>query len=247
MKRICWLLALLFALPLVLAAQSAPNWDYTGKLGPEAWHKLSPEYRACGTGREQSPIDIRGARIDKNLKPITFGYIAGPMSLTNNGHTIEVTPAPGNYIIYNDTRYDLVQFHFHRPSEETVLGHLSDMELHLVHKSAEGQYLVLSVRLNEGAPNAVIAALWDKMPRKPGDTTKVSDLLNPTGLLPMNRAYWAFMGSLTTPPCTEGVQWIAFEEEKELSREQIKAFTTLYKFNARPLQNPHGRKIQAFE
>ncbi len=238
--------ALILAWPLLGAAQSAP-WAYEGKTGPAAWAKLSPDYRACASGREQSPIDIRGARIDKALKPITFGYIATTMTVTNNGHTIEVEPAPGSYILYNDTRYDLVQFHFHHPSEETVLGHLSDMEIHLVHKSAEGKLLVLSVRINEGAPNAVIASLWEKMPKKAGETVKITSELNPSGLLPVNRAYWAFMGSLTTPPCTEGVQWIAFEQEKELSRVQIKAFATLYKFNARPLQNPHGRKIAAFE
>lgn len=246
MLRTRTMLALFIALPLSLAAQSA-HWDYAGKTGPDAWPKLSPEYRTCGTGHEQSPMDIRGARLNKTLKPITFGYIASPMSLVNDGHTIVVTPTPGSYILFNDTRYDLVSFSFHRPSEETVKGKLSDMEVQLLHKSAEGKLLILSIRLNEGNPNAVIAPLWEHMPKKAGATDQVKDELNPAGLLPANRAYWTYTGSLSTPPCTEGVQWIVFEDEKEISRDQIKAFSTLFKFNARPLQNPHGRKIEAFE
>jgi carbonic anhydrase len=242
--------AFLLALPLALTAQSAPQsapWSYSGKTGPAYWPKLSPDYAVCGEGHEQSPIDIRGAHLNKALKPITFGYIASPASITNNGHTIEVTPAPGSYILFNDTRYDLIHFDFHRPSEHTVKGKLSDMEIHLLHKSAEGKLLVLSVRINEGNPNAVIAYLWAHLPQKPGETEKVSEMINPGGMLPVNRAYWTYKGSLTAPPCTEGVRWIVFEDEKELSRDQIKVFSALFKFNSRTLQNPHGRKIEAFE
>ena len=246
MLRSRTLLALLFALPLSLAAQTS-HWDYEGKYGTTSWPRLSPENRICGTGHEQAPIDIRGARINKALKPITFGYAAGPMTLVNDGHTIVVTPTPGSYVLFNETRYDLVSFSFHHPSEITVKGKLSDMEVQLLHKSAEGKLLIFSIRLNEGTPNAVIAPLWEHMPKKAGTTDQVKDELNPAGLLPANRAYWTFTGSLTTPPCTEGVQWVVFEDEKDISRDQLKAFAALFKFNSRTLQNPHGRKIQAFE
>ncbi len=242
----------LISLPLTLAGQAAStesgaHWDYTGKLGPAAWPKLSREYKTCGTGKQQSPIDIHNAKLNKALKPIEFHYIAGPMSLVNNGHTVQVNVAPGSYMIANGTRYDLVQFHFHHPSEETVKGKLSDMVVHLVHKSADGKLAVIAIRLNEGAPNAVLATLWEHLPKTNGATDKTSENVNAAGLLPVDRGYWTYTGSLTVPPCTEGVQWFVFEQEKELSREQLRAFAALYKFNARPLQNPHGRKIEASE
>ena len=238
----------LIAFPLTLSAQDAgAAWDYTGKRGPEAWAKLDPAYKACSAGKEQSPLDIRNAKRNKALKPIEFHYIAGQATLENTGHTVKVTVAPGSYMIANGTRYDLVQFHFHHPSEETVKGKLSDMVVHLVHKSADGKLAVIAIRLNEGAPNAVLASLWEHLPTKVGATDKTSEEINAAGLLPADRSYWTYTGSLTTPPCTEGVQWFVFEQEKELSREQLRAFAALYKFNSRPLQNPHGRKIEASE
>jgi carbonic anhydrase len=244
----------LIALPFSLAAQaaapttdSAPHWDYTGKLGPEGWAKIDPSFRTCGTGHLQSPLDIRGVKLNKALKPIEFHYIAGPASLVNTGHTVQVRIPPGSYIIANGVRYDLVQFHFHHPSEETVKGKLSDMVIHLVHQSKDGKFAVIAIRMNEGAPNAVLASLWEHLPKTTGATDKTTEEINPAGLLPIDRGYWTYTGSLTAPPCTEGVQWFIFEQEKELSREQLRAFAALYKFNARPLQNPHGRKIEASE
>ena len=120
---------------------------------------------------------------------------------------------PGSYIVYGGVRYDLVQFHFHHPAEEPVKGKLSDMVVHLLHKSADGKVIVVAVRLAEdiGKPNAVLAALWPQLPAKVGATEKVTELVNPAGLLPADRGYWTYMGSLTTPPCTEGVRWFVFE------------------------------------
>jgi carbonic anhydrase len=253
LRALCAFFALI-ALPLTFIAQNAlsptgsgTKWDYSGKLGPAYWAKLDPAYKACSAGKLQSPIDIRKAKLNKTLKPIEFHYIAGPMTLVNNGHTVQVNVAPGSYMIANGTRYDLVQFDFHHPSEETVKGKLSDMVVHLVHKDAAGNLAVIAVRLNEGTPNAVLASLWEHLPVTKGATDKTSEEINPAGLLPVDRGYWTFDGSLTTPPCTEGVKWFVFEQEKELSREQLRAFAALYKFNARPLQNPHGRKVEASE
>ncbi len=243
-------LFLLFALPASLAsAQTPAHWDYYGKTGPLGWGKLDPAYKACSEGKEQSPIDIRGAHLNKALQPIEFHYMAASVEIENNGHTVEVHVKPGSYIVVNGVRYDLQQFHFHHPSEEAVNGRLVDMSLHLVHKSSDGKLAVIGVRLSEerGDPNAILATLWEHMPTTAGATDKVTDMVNPGGLLPADRGYWTYMGSLTTPPCTEGVRWFVFEQPLSISRAQLQAFARLYKINSRTLQDTHGRRIEANE
>lgn len=235
------------------AAQSTEpataHWDYEGKTGPLRWAKLDPAYSACGQGKEQSPVDIKGAHLDKTLQPIEFHYIAGPVTEENNGHTVVMHVDPGSYIVAGGVRYDLVQFHFHHPAENPVKGKLSDMELHLVHKSADGKLAVVAVRLSEdrGNPNATMATLWEHLPRKAGTSDKVTQMVNPGGMLPADRGYWTFMGSLTTPPCTEGVRWFVFEDELSISREQLREFSAIYRVNTRPVQELHRRKITANE
>lgn len=230
-------------------AQNQANWTYLGKTGPMVWGKLDPAYQACSKGREQSPIDIRGARLDKGLQPIEFHYIAGGVTMENTGHTVQINVHPGSYIVAGGVRYDLIQFHFHNPAEHPVKGHLSDMELHLVHRSADGKLAVVAVRLSEdrGSPSAVLATLWEHMPTRTGQSNAVTDMIDPGGLLPGDRGYWTYTGSLTAPPCTEGVQWFVFEQELSISRDQHRAFSNIYKMNTRPLQDPRGRKIEADE
>jgi carbonic anhydrase len=231
------------------AAQTTASWEYEGKRGALAWGKLDPAYRACSQGREQSPINIHDAHLNKALQPIEFHYIAGPVKLENNGHTVVAHVDPGSYIVAGGVRYDLVEFDFHHPSEEAVKGKLTDMDVHLLHKSADGKMAVVAVRLNEdmGNPNAVLAALWPHLPRTPGAVEKVSEFVNAGGLLPADRGYWTYMGSLTTPPCTEGVRWFVLEQPLSVSREQLRTFSALYKINTRPLQDAHGRRIEANE
>lgn len=239
-----------FAVAASLApAQTTAHWDYYGKTGPLGWGRLDPAYAACSQGKEQSPIDIKGAHLNKALQPIEFHYVAGPVTLENDGHTVEVEVNPGSYIVANGVRYDLQQFHFHHPAEEVVNGKLTDMDIHLVHKSADGKLAVIAVRLSEdrGQPNATLATLWQHLPTTPGATYKVTDMVNPGGLLPGDRGYWTYMGSLTTPPCTEGVRWFVFEQPITISREQLRAFADLYKVNSRPVQDTHGRRIEANE
>src|ERR1700735_1117263 len=231
----------------VFAQQTGADWGYEGKTGPLNWGRLDPAYKACSNGKEQSPIDIRGAHLNKNLAPLEFHYIAGSMTLTNTGHTVQVTAPAGSYIMAGGTRYDLVQFHFHHPGEEAVKGKLPDMSLHLVHKSADGKIAVIAVRLNEGNANAVLAALWEHLPKTVDATDKVTESMSPAGLLPADRGYWTYEGSLTAPPCTEGVRWFVMEEPMELSRDQLRSFGALYKVNSRMLQSAHGRKIEASE
>jgi len=243
------LAALALGVATMAAAQTTAHWDYEGKTGPLVWGKLDPAYKACSAGHEQSPIDIRGAHLNKALQPIEFHYIAGPVTLENNGHTIVVHVDPGSYIVAGGVRYDLVQFHFHHPSEEAVKGKLTDMVIHLVHKSADGKLAVIAVRLNEdiGNPNAILATLWPHLPKTAGATEKVADMVSPGGLLPADRGYWTYMGSLTTPPCTEGVRWFVFEQELTLSRDQLRTIAAIFRMNSRPLQDTHGRRIEAYE
>ncbi|MGA3082081.1 MAG: carbonic anhydrase family protein [Terracidiphilus sp.] len=224
-------------------------WDYQGKRGELNWGKLDPAYQACAKGREQSPIDIRNARLNTALQPIEFHYIAGSVTLVNTGHTIEAHVNPGSYIVAGGVRYDLVQFHFHHPGEAAVKGKLTDMEAHLVHKSADGKLAVVAVRLTEdiSRPNAVMAMLWPHLPETAGASEKVDDMVNPGGLLPADRGYWTYIGSLTAPPCTEGVRWFIFEQELSVSRDQLRAFAALFRVNTRGLQDPHGRRIEANE
>jgi carbonic anhydrase len=249
--------AALASLSLVLAtvaavpttAQTTAPWDYEGKRGALNWGKLDPDYKACSKGHEQSPIDIRGAHLNKALQPIEFHYIAGAVKLENDGHTVVARLDPGSYIVAGGVRYNLIEFDFHHPSEETVKGKFSDMEVHLMHKSADGKLAVVAVRLIEdvGSPNAVLATLWAHLPTKAGTTEKVTEMVNPGGLLPADRGYWTYEGSLSTPPCTEGVRWFVFEQEMSLSRDQLRAFGALFKVNTRAVQDTHGRRIEANE
>jgi carbonic anhydrase len=233
-----------------LSAQTVTPWDYEGKRGALDWGKLDPAYKACSQGHQQSPVDIRGAKLNKALQPIEFHYSAGPVTLEHNGHTILVHVNPGSYIVAGGVRYDLVQFHFHHPAEEAVKGKLTDMDVHLVHKSADGKQAVVAIRLSEDIttpPNAVLASLWPHLPNKAGTTEKVTEMVNPGGLLPADRGYWTYMGSLTVPPCTEDVRWFILEQEVTLSRDQLRSFAYLFKINSRPLQDLHGRRIEANE
>jgi len=240
--------AFVLGMAAMATAQNA-NWNYEGKTGPLRWGKLDPSYRACSDGHEQSPRDIHGAHLDKALKPIEFHYIAGPVTVENNGRTIVVHVDPGSYIVAGGVRYNLVEFEFRHPGEETVKGKFSDMSAHLVHRSADGKIAILAVRLleNQNFPNALLAALWKHLPTTAGKSEKVAEMINPGGLLPADRGYWTYMGSLTTPPCTEGVRWFVFEQQVTLSRDQLRAFANIYKMNTREIQDPHGRRIEANE
>jgi carbonic anhydrase len=230
-------------------AQAGAPWDYAGKRGPLVWSRLDPAYKTCSQGHEQSPIDIRGAHLNKALQPIEFHYIAGPITLENDGRTIYARVDSGSYIVAGGVRYQLQRLEFHHPSEEAVKGRLTDLEVYLVHQSADGKYAIIALRFNEdrGDPNALLATLWPHLPKTAGASEKVNDEIDPAGFLPADRGYWTYMGSLTTPPCTEGVRWFVFEEELTVSREQLRTYAALFRMNSRPLQDAHGRRIEANE
>ena len=244
--RIFTLVFFLLSLAASSAAQTAAHWEYEGSNGPLHWGKLDPAYQACGKGHEQSPIDIRSAHVNKALEPVEYHYVSGGVTVVNTGHAIQVNVHPGSYILYGGTRYELVQFHFHAPSEEAIRGKFADMVVHMVHKSAEGKLMVIAVRFlqDRDMPNALLATLTQDLPKSEGKEVKVSEMINPGGFLPADRGYYTFMGSLTTPPCTEGVRWIVYEQEMPISRGQYRAISSIYKINVRPLQDLHGRRIE---
>jgi len=244
------LVALLFlASASFAAAQSGAYWNYEGHTGPLVWSHLDPAYAACNHGHQQSPIDIRGARLNKSLLPIQFHYIAGPVTVENDGRGIVVHVDKGSYIVAGGVRYDLVDYEFHRPAEHPVHGKLTDMEVDLVHQSADGKLAILGVRLSEdrGDPNATMATLWAHLPVRPGTSARITDPIDAGGLIPADPGYWTYTGSQLTPPCTEGVQWFVYEEPLDISREQLRLFTALFRLNTRPVQDLHGRKIEANE
>jgi len=237
------------AITACAAAQSGPDWEYLGHHGPLVWGKLDPSYLACSKGHEQSPIDIRGAHLNKALQPIEFHYIGGSVTLENTGRSIIVHVNPGSYMVANGVRYDLQQFEFHHPGESAVNGKLADMDVELLHKSSDGKTAIIEIlmSMDRGSPNAVLAMLWPHLPKKAGGTEKVTDMVNPGGFLPGDRGYWTYMGSLSAPPCTEGVRWFVFENPITLSLDQLRAFTYIFRVNSRPLQDAHGRRIEANE
>jgi len=239
--------SLLFALllPSALAfADEAAHWGYQGEVGPAHWAALKPEYQQCKLGKTQSPIDIRGAKMAA-LPAIEFSYQAVPLHLINNGHTIQASVPAGSFITVGSQRLELLQFHFHHPSETELNGHRFPLELHLVHQDAQGKLAVVAVLLADGPANAALEGLWKYLPKEQGKESAPEGVtVDPSGLLPANRAYFTFPGSLTTPPCSEDVTWYVLRTPVRLSKPQVSAFAQLYPDNARPVQPPHGRTVQ---
>ena len=224
------------------AAEGEHHWTYEGATGPEHWAELSKDFKTCQTGQKQTPINLTGATHGKE-PAVQFDYHAFPIKILNNGHTIQVNAAPGSSITIGDTKYELAQFHFHHPSEHLINGKATDLELHLVHKSAAGGLAVVGVFLKPGAENAALKPVFDQMPEKAGPASEVKGSIDPAQLLPANRGFYRYSGSLTTPPCSEGIVWTVFKEPIELSAAQAKQFSDLFKNNARPVQALHGRSL----
>ena len=220
------------------------HWSYEGHGGPAKWGELDPEFGACKLGKVQSPIDIRGAKA-ADLPAIRFNYKPSPLKLIDNGHTIQVNYAPGSSIDVGDAHYELLQFHFHKPSEEKVQGKSHAMVAHLVHKSAEGKLAVVAVLLDKGSANPTIDTIWMNLPKEKEKETSVDATVDAATLLPAHKGYYTFQGSLTTPPCSEGVRWFVLKTPTKVSEGEIMAFGKLYPMNARPIQPLNGRSIQA--
>jgi carbonic anhydrase len=221
-----------------------PPWSYNGANGPDHWGDLEPDYAECKSGHRESPIDIVGAQ-PADLAPIHFDYKLAPLKLINNGHTIQFNYESGSSITINGTALPLVQFHFHHVSENEINGQKYDMELHFVHMdSAANRTAVVAVFIKSGAENALLRDLWSHIPREVGKQVELKKVvINAADLLPGDQNYYTFDGSLTIPPCKEGVKWFVLKTPIEASPAQIAEFARYYPNNARPIQPTNGREI----
>ncbi|RME46322.1 MAG: carbonic anhydrase family protein [Caldilineae bacterium] len=242
--RVFLLLSLLAGLLVFVGAVAASgpvHWGYEGENGPEHWGELSPDFATCSTGTEQSPVDIP-ASAPINAANIVFNYQPTALNIVNNGHTIQVNYDEGSSMQVEGKTYNLLQFHFHAPSEHTLDGQYSDMEMHLVHQSADGEYAVVGVMLKRGAENPAYAPVMNNLPPTEGEPETISGVsVNAADLLPADQSYYRYNGSFTTPPCTEGVKWFVLTAPVELSDAQVSAFEQIYSGNYRPVQPLNNR------
>ncbi|ACK67145.1 Carbonate dehydratase [Rippkaea orientalis PCC 8801] len=235
-----------FSFPSLIAAVAGEKhheWNYEE---PHKWGELTREYQACKLGQQQSPIDLESF-VASSLQPIEISYQQIPLRIVNNGHTIQINTNPGNYIIVDGEKFDLLQFHFHHPSEHSLKRETYPMELHLVHQNKQGTLAVLAVFLKEGQENTHLKALWEampshKIPEKLIDNVRVSL----EDLLPKNPSIYRYFGSLTTPPCSEIVHWVIFQNPLEISATQIQKFHEIFPLNARPTQPINRRFILSY-
>jgi carbonic anhydrase len=220
--------------------QSAPpatpvHWTYEGLEGPEHWGELATDYAACASGTHQSPIDIPASIPAAPLDALAFHYAAAPATIVDNGHTVQVNLTDTtNELTIDGEAYSLVQFHFHAHSEHAVGGQYKPLEMHLVHRSASGGLAVVGVLFEMGAANAALSAVFDTMGSATGQAMDLAAALDPSALLPDTTEGWAYSGSLTTPPCTEGVKWHVLSRTLQVSEAQLEAFTSRHEISYRP-------------
>lgn len=219
------------------------HWGYHGPIGPRFWGELDDSYVSCSMGKNQSPIDIVNVRRTRELNPIKFYYQREDSDVINNGHSIQVNRSGDEYVLINEKRYKLLQFHFHSPSEHKVDGLPFDMEIHFVHKSDDGEFAVIGVLVEEGSwANKYLAKIWKDLPQV-NDYPRHLKHFNPISLLPKNKKYYYYKGSFTTPPCSEEVKWFIMVNPIKFSSKQIDTFIHLIKFNARPVNPINDREV----
>ncbi|RLJ39232.1 carbonic anhydrase [Acidovorax sp. 106] len=228
---------------MAFASNQHAHWAYQGHGGPKHWGELESSFEACARGSAQSPVDIRNP-VKADLPALDFQYAAAAPTLVNNGHTVQVNLPAGNNLVVDGKKLELLQFHFHTPSEEAVAGKHAAMVAHFVHKDEDGKLGVVAVLIQPGKTNPAWAPIFAHLPRV-GEQVTVDGLsLDLPALLPAKKGYYSFEGSLTTPPCSEGVKWMVLKEPVKLSPQQIKAFRQIYNANARPLQPLNGRVVK---
>ena len=242
-----------FGLPNAATASADTStglgWSYQAETGPTHWAELDERFALCATGQSQSPIDLTAAVAADLVNP-EFHYSPAPLNLLNNGHTVQVPYAPGSYILLAGKQYDLLQFHFHSPSEHTIEGQPQAAELHLVHQNDVGELAVVAVMLQaeeearqKGDGSMGYDLLSAHLPRAVGDKVRTGKRVNVRSLLPTQTTTYRYQGSLTTPPCSESVTWLIMSEPVALPPDQLSEYQTLLKHNNRPLQNLNSRSI----
>ncbi len=219
------------------------HWDYMGIEGPEHWGMLTEKYMTCETGNRQSPINITMTHHGDHQQQLVFHYQTSQLHEMNNGHTIQVSHVSGCRVDLNDRKYQLRQFHFHAPSEHHIEGKAFPMEMHLVHQDETGHVLVLAVMMATDAPQPVLSKLWKWLPEQIEEEVSIPLELSLTDVLPTNTHHYAYSGSLTTPPCTEGVQWIVLKDPMHVTQQDVDQFVQIIGLNARPIQPLRNRHI----
>lgn len=211
------------------------NWSYKGMTGPDMWGDLDTNYSTCKSGNLQSPIDLTWTR-PKAKRNIEFKYSETGYHIEDNGHTVQVTFTPGNSVVIDDKEYDLIHFSFRSKSEHSISGKHYPMEGQFFHKSKSGEIAILSVMFVEGKSNPYLESMLHHLPKEKNRQIASTTLFDPGHLIPMIRTHYHYIGSLTTPPCTEGVNWTVFNTPVEMSKTQIQNIQMMYSENYRPLQ-----------
>jgi len=230
----------LAAVALGAAWGAAPKWSYTGANGPDRWGAIDSDFATCAVGRQQSPLDLTAAAPRDLVNPQP-AYVPSAARIVDDGHTVQVDLQPGSFLTVDGVPYALVQFHFHSPSEHTIDGSSFPVELHLVHRAESGALAVLGILVAGGATNPALAPLLATMPSKVGKDVRLPEAFDPTPLLPSDLRGYRYPGSLTTPPCTEGVTWIVLATPIQAAGSQIAAFARVLQGNNRPAQ-PRGER-----
>ena len=222
----------------------AAHWGYEGNTGPEHWGEMSEKFKLCSSGVNQSPINIK-SNFDVELPSIKFDYKSKVKKVVNNGHTIQVNIVEGSSIEVEGQQFNLKQFHFHTPSENTIDGKSFPLEAHFVHRNEkENTYAVVAVMFEEGDENPILKSIWEKMPKEERKTAELDENLSYPKLMPEDKDYYRFNGSFTTPPCTEGVKWMVLKKPMTASKAQIKQFfDTMKHNNNRNIQKTGARVI----
>jgi len=239
--------SLLVASSLLASGHASHHWGYTGHEGPSNWSDLDENYTMCKAGSSQSPINIaKKVTVDaNNLEKIGFDYKTGAQSVVNNGHTVQVNIKEGSSIHIDGIEFSLKQFHFHTPSENQIEGKNFPLEAHFVHASKDGKLAVVAVMFEDGKENPIIKKIWNKMPHKAGESAGcglTAKAIN--SILPKDKDYYRFSGSLTTPPCSEGVRWFVMKDYSTISKAQVEEFLhTLHHANNRPIQPINAREV----
>ena len=244
MAAACAATLMLVAGTAATAEEHAKHWSYSGANGPDHWGAEDPAFAACSNGTRQSPIDIETAAT-ASLPPINFAYKAFPLTVTDTHHTFQVNVHQGSGgITVGADHYELVQFHFHRPSEEQIHGKHYAMVAHLVHKNDKGELAVVAVLIHQGAANEVLKPIFDNFPAEGTESKVAGTDADPMQLLPAKHGYYTFEGSLTTPPCSEHVRWFVLKTPVQASAQQVGQFAARYPHNARPTQPLNARNLE---
>lgn len=225
-----------------LFADDESHWSYSGETGPENWSKLAPEFAACGNGVNQSPIDI-SKTISAELAPLQFNYESRGTTIVNNGHTVQINVAAGGWLRAEGEDFQLVQFHFHSPSEHQINGELFPLEGHFVHQNSSGALAVVGILFRAGEWNTDLARIGSAAPEAINQPEAIDLDIADLDLYGNHESYYRYTGSLTTPPCTEGVQWYVLKKPGHIAPEQAATFVKLIGEDARGPQPINARIV----